>query len=215
MQLKELIDLLRSSKTIEEIDAKKTEIAELIPQVSRMFDYDQKNPKQPYDLWTHSLKTVVILPRDLEDRVPDNMLVLAALLHDIGKPDCQSVKKIREREEVVYEGHVERSLAILEQEIFPELEKRGDTLSDEEKRYLKYYIEYHHDMPGRMKRYVRRHMQMVPCDVFCNLMKLGIADCKAQAMYTESKERVRIHEYILRKSEDGFITIFSPAKWMI
>lgn len=215
MNVTELLHLLRSSKTIEEIDEKREGIAELIPQVRRMFDYDLKNPKQPYDLWTHSLKTVVNLPRDLEDYMPNNMLYLAALLHDIGKPDCQTTKVTKTREEVVYDGHETRGWEIIEKEIIPELAAKGDVLSDEEKNCLKYYVEYHHDMPGRMKRYVRRHMTIATCEMFVNLMTMGIADCHAQAMYNETKDRVRINEYIIRKSEDGFVTIFAPAKWII
>lgn len=216
MNKNELISLLRSSKTIQDIDAKREEIAEYIPQVRTMFDYDLKTPKQPYDLWTHSLKTVVNLQRDMEDELANNMLYLAALLHDIGKPDCQSVKTLKNgKQETVYDGHDARSVEILEQQIFPELEAKGDTFTEEEKNCLKYYIQYHHDMPGRMKRYVRKHMMLVSCDQFVNLMHLGIADCHAQAMYNATKDRVRINEYLIRKSDDGFVTVFLPTKWFI
>ena len=43
MSYDELIKLLKTAKSAEEIDKYREEIAELIPQVRRMFDYDQKN----------------------------------------------------------------------------------------------------------------------------------------------------------------------------
>ena len=38
------------------------------------------------DLWMHSLHTVIGLPKETDD----DMLFLATLIHDIGKPDCHT-----------------------------------------------------------------------------------------------------------------------------
>ena len=80
MSLKELIELLKTAKTAEEIDKRREEIAGLIPQAAAMFDFDQNNHYHQYDLWKHCIHTVLYLPKDIDD----DMLYLAALLHDIG-----------------------------------------------------------------------------------------------------------------------------------
>lgn len=85
MKYEELISLHKKSEHVEEIDKHREEIRKLIPQIGIMFDFDQKNAAHQYDLWMHSLHTVI----NLTDDVEDDMLYLAALLHDIGKPSCQ------------------------------------------------------------------------------------------------------------------------------
>ncbi len=84
MTLNELIGILREAKTKEDIDRHRDQIIELIPQLAVMVGFDQQNHAHQYDLWEHSVHTVLGIPDD----VNDNMLYLAALLHDIGKPNC-------------------------------------------------------------------------------------------------------------------------------
>ena len=86
MVLQKLIGILRHASEVKEIDKYRVEITELIPETRRMVDFNQQNYAHQYDLWEHSLQTVVGLPKDVED----DMVYLAALIHDIGKPDCQS-----------------------------------------------------------------------------------------------------------------------------
>ena len=66
MSYDELIKLLKTAKSAEEIDKYREEIAELIPQVRRMFDYDQKNHAHQFDLWMHCLHTVIGLERGMD-----------------------------------------------------------------------------------------------------------------------------------------------------
>ncbi len=67
MNLKELIRILRNSGTTNEIDKRRDDITDLIPAVSIMLGYDQQNLAHQYDLWEHSLRTVVGLPKDIDD----------------------------------------------------------------------------------------------------------------------------------------------------
>ena len=79
MKLSELLNVLKTAETAEEMDVRREEIAALIPAVRTMFGYDQKNSAHQYDLWMHSLHVVCNLPRRMEN----DMVYLAALLHDI------------------------------------------------------------------------------------------------------------------------------------
>ena len=85
MKLSELLNVLKTAETAEEMDMRREEIAALIPAVRTMFGYDQKNSAHQYDLWMHSLHVVCNLPQRMEN----DMVYLAALLHDIGKPEAQ------------------------------------------------------------------------------------------------------------------------------
>ena len=51
------------------------------PEILPMVGFDQKNRHHCYDVWEHTLRAVAAVP-------PETELRLAALLHDIGKPNC-------------------------------------------------------------------------------------------------------------------------------
>ena len=53
MKLSELLNVLKTAETAEEMDMRREEIAALIPAVRTMFGYDQKNSAHQYDLWMH------------------------------------------------------------------------------------------------------------------------------------------------------------------
>lgn len=58
--------------------------AQLIPELSPMFDFSQMNPHHQYDVWEHTVKSVGVADKNL-------MVRLAVLFHDIGKPSTFSV----------------------------------------------------------------------------------------------------------------------------
>ena len=60
-------------------------IAEFIPEIKPMFGFNQHNIHHIYDVWRHSVKTVVSCPKDLTLR-------LTMLLHDVAKPDCFTIE---------------------------------------------------------------------------------------------------------------------------
>ena len=114
MKLSELLNLLKTAETVEEMDVRREEIAALIPAVRTMFGYDQKNSAHQYDLWMHSLHVVCNLPRRMEN----DMVYLAALLHDIGKigiPDniINKPGKLTDEEFKVIKGHTLTGAKIL------------------------------------------------------------------------------------------------------
>ena len=186
MKYEELLFLLKASDTVDAIDSRREEIAEIIPIVRSMFDYDQMNPAHQYDLWMHSLHTVCGLPRGLED----DMVYLAALLHDIRKPDSRCRSSRENDMEMHYYGHPEKSAQIVESQIVPLLQELGLTENDGER--LIYYVKYHDDRVSVKLKHVRRHIKMVPFEQFRYLIQLQVADAKAHVQLPIIAERVDI-----------------------
>lgn len=189
MQFNGLITLIKTAETAEMIDRYRDEIAELIPQVRSMFDYNQQNSAHQYDLWMHCVHTVMGLPRNGED----DMLYLAALLHDIGKPDCQVTGKRENDTDMHYYGHPVRSTEIVRDEIIPELLARGVNLSEDERRRLIYYVEYHDDRMSLRMHHLRQHLRIpVSLEEFQKLMLLQVADAKAHVLIPVVVQRIDI-----------------------
>ena len=188
MKLDELIALLRRASCVDEIDKKRCEIEELIPQVSIMFDFDQQNEYHQYDLWTHCLYTVVNLPRNLDD----DMLYLAALLHDIGKPSTQCRSNRSEDVNMHYYGHPEKSCEIVNNMIIPELERKGMEFSEVDRKRLMYYILFHDDRLSKKLKHINRHMKVATWNEFQHLMLLQVADASAHVLSEVIEKRINI-----------------------
>lgn len=191
MDLQRLFEILRNASDLNEIDKFRDEISELFPETKIMFHFDQKNYAHQYDLWEHSLQTVVSLPKDIED----DMVYLAALLHDIGKPDCQSYDTRDGKVNMHYYGHPKRSMEITRDEIIPRLIAKGEKLTEDEQRRLLYYVEYHDDRVSLRMKHLRRYLNLgASVAEFQNLMKLQIADAKAHIRIPIVKQRIEICE---------------------
>ncbi len=191
MNLRDLIRLLKSAENAEEIDKYRDRITELIPKTEIMLDYDQQNYAHQYDLWWHSLHTVA----ELSGNIDDDMVYLAALLHDIGKPYCRTEDVKDEKPNMHYYGHPEKGMQIVRDEVIPDLAEKRQDLSDNEKRRLLYYIEYHDDRVSLRMKHLRRHLKMgASLQEFQNLMKLQIADAKAHVLIPIVQQRMEICE---------------------
>lgn len=188
MDLRQLMHLLRTANSVEEIDAKRYEIISLLPMLDIMVDYDQNNYAHQYDLWFHSLHAVMFLPRNIDD----DILYLAALLHDIGKPDCRCKGKKEGDTNAHYYGHPERSYEIVRDSVIPHLKSIHQELSEDEAYRLLYYVHYHDDHVSLKIKHMRRHLAMVDLDTFKKLMLLQVADAKAHVMIPVVEERVRV-----------------------
>ncbi len=191
MTLRELIQLLRSATDISEIDKYRNEIVALIPKTKIMLNFNQQNYAHHYDLWEHSLQTVVGLPKDIED----NMVYLAALIHDIGKPDCQIYDERDGKVNMHYYGHPVRSMEIARDKIIPGLIAKGEKLTEDEQRRLLYYVEYHDDRVSLRMKHLRRHLKFgASVSEFQTLMKLQVADAKAHVLIPIVQQRIEICE---------------------
>lgn len=192
MTLADLIVLLKIADDVNEIDGRRAEIANTLPEIEIMFDYNQQNSAHQYDLWRHCLHTVMNLPRQLDD----DMLYLAALLHDIGKPACQCRGKRADDTNMHYYGHPEKSMEIVRDEIIPRLCARGNVLSEKEINRLLYYVKFHDDHVSLRLKHLRRHLQIASLEEFQKLMLLQVADAKAHVQIPVVAERVRICEIL-------------------
>ena len=191
MTLRELIQLLRSAADVREIEKYRDEIVELIPETKIMLNFNQQNYAHQYDLWEHSLQTVVGLPKDIED----DMVYLAALVHDIGKPDCQIYDERDGKVNMHYYGHPARSMEITRDQIIPGLIAKGEKLTEDEQRRLLYYVEYHDDRVSLRMKHLRRHQKLgASVPEFQTLMKLQVADAKAHVLIPIVQERIEICE---------------------
>lgn len=197
MTLTDILQVLKTAQTESEIDEQREAIAGVIPAIRRMFGYDQKNAAHQYDLWLHSVNTVLNLPRNLDD----GMLYLAALLHDIGKPDCQCRGTKPDDTNMHYYGHPEKSTEIVRDVVIPELDRQGFHIGDEDMKRLLYYVNYHDDHVSLRLKHLRRHLQMAGFEEFQRLMLLQVADAKAHVQIPIVAQRVTICSALA--GEDG------------
>ena len=209
MNLADLITILRESDSAADIDKHRADIIQLIPKVKIMLDFNQQNYAHQYDLWEHCLQTVAGLSKDIDD----DMVFLAAMLHDIGKPDCQTYDTRDGKVNMHYYGHPQRSMEIVKDAIIPELLSKGESLRDDEQRRLIYYVEYHDDRVSLRMKHLRRHLNMgVSLQEFQNLMRLQVADAKAHVLIPVVRQRLEIcgklageyGEELYRKIKAGF-----------
>lgn len=185
----ELLELLASAKTVEELDSRREEIADWIPKVRIMFGFDQRHSAHPYDLWIHTLHVVAALPRGLEDK----LLYLGALLHDIGKPATQTEKEDQNGNRY-HPNHPAVGAKIVETEILPDLQNKGIWLEEEEKQRLLYYVAHHDDLVGYDVKYLRKQKAYgaINFGIFRNLMYLEVADALAHAQIPIVVRRVEV-----------------------
>ena len=209
MNLADLITILRESDSAADIDRHRADIVQLIPKIKIMLDFNQQNYAHQYDLWEHCLQTVAGLSKDIDD----DMVFLAAMLHDIGKPDCQTYDTRDGKVNMHYYGHPQRSMEIVKDAIIPELLSKGESLRDDEQRRLIYYVEYHDDRVSLRMKHLRRHLNMgVSLQEFQNLMRLQVADAKAHVLIPVVRQRIEIcgklageyGEELYRKIKAGF-----------
>ena len=199
MTLRELIQLLSSAADVREIEKYRDEIVELIPETKIMLNFNQQNYAHQYDLWEHSLQTVVGLPKDIED----DMVYLAALIHDIGKPNCQIYDEHDGKVNKHYYGHPARSMEITRDQIIPGLIAKSEKLTEDEQRRLLYYVEYHDDRVSLRMKHLRRHLKLgSSVSEFQTLMKLQGADAKAQVLIPIVQQRIEVCEKLSGESAE-------------
>ena len=98
----ELTKLLCGTNAKEILTLYSDVIFEIIPELAPLYNYDQKTKYHSYDAWTH---TLIVVDKTKSDPIAR----WAALLHDIGKPDCFTMD---EEGQGHFYGHPVRSVEL-------------------------------------------------------------------------------------------------------
>ena len=137
----------------------------VIPELLPLVGLDQRNPYHCYDAWEHTAAAVEAVP-------PEPVLRLAALLHDVGKPDCFSLDAQGVGH---FYGHPERGAEIADRVL---RRLRFDNALRERVTLLV----AKHDLPiSSEKKTVRRLLNRLTPEVFFQLTALRRADLLAHA----------------------------------
>lgn len=139
-------------------------IGEVIPEILPCVGFEQHNPHHVYDVWGHTVRVVANSPHGKTAR-------LAALLHDIGKPECFTRD---ENGTGHFHGHPKIS-AEMAARILRNLRLDNVTIRD-----VCELIQNHDRRPPTNAKSVRRLISAIGYDRFGMLMELKRADVKAQ-----------------------------------
>ena len=163
----------------------------ILPEFDRAMETPQNNPHHVYNVGEHLLHTLSYVK-------PDRSLRIAALLHDIAKPDTEETDSDGISH---FHGHAdageEKAAAILRR-----LKFDNDTISK-----VKKYVKYHDYKIEPRPRAVRRALNKIGKEYFEQILELKQADMLAQSTYQreEKEENLRqvraLYEEILRKEE--------------
>ncbi len=136
----------------------------IIPEILSMVGLNQRNPHHIYDVWGHTVKVIVNAPHG-------KMMRLAALLHDIAKPECFFTD---EKGTGHFHGHPEMGAEMAEA-IMRRLKLDNKTIES-----VSILIRYHDLRPQANGKNVRRMISKIGCEAFENLMELKRADARGQ-----------------------------------
>ena len=163
----------------------------ILQEFDRAMETPQNNPHHVYNVGEHLLHTLLYVKTDRSLRI-------AALLHDIAKPDTEETDSDGISH---FHGHAdageEKAAAILRR-----LKFDNDTISK-----VKKYVKYHDYKIEPRPRAVRRALNKIGKEYFEQILELKQADMLAQSTYQreEKEENLRqvraLYEEILRKEE--------------
>lgn len=140
-------------------------MAETMPLLAPMRDFDQRNPHHDKDVWTHTVSALAQSPGELTVR-------LVLLFHDAGKPESFTLD---EQGVGHFYGHPARSAVIADQTM-------RDLRFDNETRTRVCRLVEMHDAPlDTMPRTVRRWLRRLGEEDFRRMLQIKRADTLAQA----------------------------------
>lgn len=176
----------------------------VLPQLKLCYDFEQHNPHHMYDVFEHCTATVTYAKyfidylRSTDCSLLDDTgsmdlcLYWAALLHDVGKPDCFSLDETGIGH---FYHHAKRSVELADYMLttLKLLNKDRDTILT--------LIKYHDIVFEANKKFCRKWMLRLGTQLFVYLCALRIADVEAQR-YNENDDRVKITKQCLKLVED-------------
>ncbi|MBO5409406.1 MAG: HD domain-containing protein [Clostridia bacterium] len=146
---------------------------EIVPELVPMFDFDQKNPHHLHDVWTHTVKSVVVSKKDI-------MIRLAVLFHDIGKP---KTFLIDENGIGHFHAHALRS-ADITQTILKRLKLDNYTVDT-----VTELVKYHDAQIEATEKSVKRWLNKIGPEQLERLLFVKEADAKS-TVYAEEKLKI-------------------------
>ncbi len=147
-------------------------IAEIIPEISPCFDFEQRTPHHCFDVYRHITRSVAIIE-------PEPLLRLTMLLHDIGKPKaCYEDKNGRRH----FKGHPVIS-AELAEVILKRLRFSNAFITDCVK-----LIEYHDIRFKGSKAAIKRVIGQIGEENTAKLLKIQYADTMSQSDYRREQK---------------------------
>lgn len=160
-----------------------------LPEFDREMETPQNNPHHQKNVGEHTLKA-------LEAVEPDKVLRLAALFHDMGKPDCRVTD---EEGTDHFRGHQKISQEIA-QRVLRRLRFDNDTMHK-----VKTLVYWHECPWDCTPASVRRALHKIQPELFPMLLKLRKADIMAQSGYKreEKLERLGKMETIFKEIMDN------------
>lgn len=142
-------------------------LIELIPELDETDGFEQNSNHHVYDVYTHMIKAV----GSLED-CEDIAVLLATLLHDIGKPKTYSFNE--ETKQGHFYGHAEVGAEMIEG-ILKRLRVPNNTIDD-----VVQLVKYH-DTVCTSKVAIKRMLNKIGVEQFKRLLKVRQADIEAQS----------------------------------
>lgn len=173
----ELVKLLVSAHPDYMRDAYALGITRIVlPELDDAFATQQNHPHHMYNVGEHLMQCL------LHTRA-DKSLRLAALLHDIGKPQTKTTDADGTDH---FHGHVEVS-ARMAVDILKRLKFDNDTITKVQK-----YVKYHDYNAEPNARAVRRAVNKIGAEYFPQVLELRRADTLAQSTYQQAEKLERI-----------------------
>lgn len=148
----------------------------VLPELDDAFATQQNHPHHMYNVGEHLMQCL------LHTRA-DKSLRLAALLHDIGKPQTKTTDADGTDH---FHGHVEVS-ARMAVDILKRLKFDNDTITKVQK-----YVKYHDYNAEPNARAVRRAVNKIGAEYFPQVLELRRADTLAQSTYQQAEKLERI-----------------------
>lgn len=144
----------------------------ILPEIKPMIGFQQKNPHHLYDVWEH---TAVVV----ENSEDDIFIKLAALLHDIAKPDCYTCD---EQGIGHFYGHAEFSSDIAKN-ILRDLKFSNEIVNN-----VVQLIKYHDADISENSKSIKRWLNRLGEVQFKRLLKLKHADVMGQSDYKRQEK---------------------------
>ncbi|WP_058485848.1 CCA tRNA nucleotidyltransferase [Defluviitalea phaphyphila] len=190
-RIKEELDKILLSDYVEKfIMLYNTKISNyILKEMDQCFKTEQNHPHHVDNVGIHTLKAIKAVDKDLK-------LKWAMFFHDIGKPESKTTD---ENGIDHFYGHVDKSVKI-SREIMRRLRFDKKSMN-----HILKLVEYHDEKIEEDKKSVKEFLYKIGEEVFLDLLKVQLADAKAQnpKFYKEKEERIKNIQRIYKEIKEN------------